>query len=114
MPFARAIQRERFGLRSLPTSEKLSDIVCNADMRIGEVMQFCQLQACPEQRRRDEGDALSVSKGQSLMRAAMSQLKLSARGYHRTQSVKLARTLADLAASGEIQVAHLVQVLHLR
>lgn len=31
------------------------------------------------------------------MRAAMTQLNLSARAYHRTQSVKLARTIADLA-----------------
>jgi len=42
-------------------------------MRIGEIRQFCQLQA--------EGDALSLSKCQSLMRAAMSQLQLSARAY---------------------------------
>ncbi|HLA87343.1 MAG TPA: ATP-binding protein, partial [Anaerolineales bacterium] len=41
-----------------------SDIVCNADMRVGEIRQFCRLQACPEQRRRDEG--------QRLMRAATS------------------------------------------
>jgi predicted ATPase with chaperone activity len=32
---------------------------------------------------------------QSLMRAAMSQLNLSARAYHRI--IKLARTMADLA-----------------
>jgi len=25
-----------------------SDIVCNADMRVGEIRQFCRLQACPE------------------------------------------------------------------
>jgi len=41
-----------------------SDIICNADMRVGETRQFCRLQACPEQRRRDEG--------QRLMRAATS------------------------------------------
>jgi len=58
---ARDIQNERFG------NGKANDIVCNADMRIGEVRQFCQLQA----------------EGQSLMRAAMSQLNLSARAYHR-------------------------------
>jgi predicted ATPase with chaperone activity len=33
-------------------------------------------------------------KSQSLMRAAMTQLNLLARAYHRTQSVKLARTIA--------------------
>ncbi|MFZ5818546.1 MAG: hypothetical protein ACOYYJ_01485, partial [Chloroflexota bacterium] len=56
-------------------------IVCNADMRVGEVNQFCKLQ----------------EEGQRLMRSAMSQLNLSARAYHRTRSVKLSRTIADLA-----------------
>jgi len=45
---ARDIQNKRFS--------DVPDIICNADMRIGEVRQFCQLQ--PE--------------GQSLMRAATS------------------------------------------
>jgi magnesium chelatase family protein len=58
---ARDIQNKRF------TNGKATDIVCNADIRIAEIRQFCQLQ--------DEG--------QSLMRAAMSQLQLSARAYHR-------------------------------
>lgn len=39
------------------------------------------------------------------MRAAMSQLQLSARAYHHI--LKLARTIADLAGSDEIQSAHL-------
>ena len=38
----------------------------------------------------------------SLMRAAMSQMNLSARAYHRV--LKLARTIANLAASEHIQV----------
>ena len=69
---ARDIQNKRF------TNGKTTDIVSNADMRIGEIRKFCQLQ--------DEG--------QSLMRAAMSQLNLSARAYHRV--LKLARTISDL------------------
>ena len=56
---ARDIQNKRF------TSGKTTDIVSNADMRIGEIRQFYQLQA----------------EGQSLMRSAMSQLQLSARAY---------------------------------
>ena len=83
-----------------------SNIVANADMRVGEIRQFCKLQ--------DEGVALSLSKCQSLMRAAMSQLNLSARAYHRTQSVKLARTIADLAGSEEIQSVHLAEALQYR
>jgi len=50
--------------------------------------------------------------GQSLMRAAMSQLNLSARAYHRI--LKLAHTIADLAGSEDIQSAHLTEALHYR
>jgi magnesium chelatase family protein len=84
---ARDIQSKRFAN---------SDIVCNSDMRVGEIRQFCQLQ--------DEG--------QSLMRAAMSQMNLSARAYHRI--LKLARTIADLANSEEIQSPHLAEALQYR
>ena len=66
-------------------------------MRVGEVRQFCRLQACPEQGRRD--------KGQNLMRAAMTQLKLLARAYHRI--LKVARTITDLAGSEELQAGGL-------
>lgn len=50
--------------------------------------------------------------GQSLMRAAMSQMNLSARAYHRI--LKLARTIADLAGSDEIQSPHLAEALQYR
>ena len=72
------------------------DIVCNSDMRVAEVRQFCQL---------DEA-------GESLVRSAMSQLQLSARGYHRV--LKLARTIADLTESDEIQSVHLAEALQYR
>jgi magnesium chelatase family protein len=51
-------------------------------MRVAEIRKFCKL---------DEA-------GDSLVRAAMSQLNLLARGYHRL--LKLARTIADLAGRG--------------
>ena len=50
--------------------------------------------------------------GQSLMRAAMSQLQLSARACHRI--LKLSRTIADLAGSNEIQSTHLAETLQYR
>jgi len=62
-----------------PIRFKGSDLVCNSDMRVAEVRKFCEL---------DEA-------GDSLVRAVMCQLNLSARGYHRV--LKLARTIADLA-----------------
>jgi len=47
-----------------------------------------------------------------MMWAAMSQLNLSACAYHRI--LKLARTIADLAGSEEIQSAHLAEALQYR
>jgi len=46
------------------------------------------------------------------MRAAMSKMNLSARAYHRI--LKLARTIADLAGSDEIQSTHLAEALQYR
>jgi magnesium chelatase family protein len=54
----RDIQNQRF-------KDSAGQIICNADMRVAEIREFCKLD-----------DA-----GQSLMRAAMSQLQLSARAY---------------------------------
>ena len=54
---ARNIQLRRF------SSNDVSDIVCNADMRIEEIWRFCKLQ----------------NEGQGLMRAAMTQLNLPER-----------------------------------
>jgi hypothetical protein len=87
---ARNIQTKRY------SSNELSNIVCNADMPVGEIRQFC----------------IAGEESQRLMRAAMTRLNQPARAYHRTQSVKLARTIADLAGSGENQSVHLAEALH--
>jgi magnesium chelatase family protein len=87
---ARDIQTRRF------SNIESSGIVCNADMRVGEIRQFCKV----------------GEEGQRLMRAAMTQLNLSARAYHRI--LKLSRTIADLAGSEEIQSVHLAEALQYR
>jgi magnesium chelatase family protein len=84
------IQTERY------SNTELSKFVCNADMRVEGIRQFCKL---PEE-------------GQSLMRSAMTQLNLSAGAYHRTRSVKLVRTIEDLAGCEEIQTVDLAEALH--
>jgi len=50
------IQQKRF------STNESSDIICNTDMRVGDIRQFCKLE--------DKGVVLSLSKHQSLMRAA--------------------------------------------
>jgi magnesium chelatase family protein len=91
---ARRLQRGRFVPEGLEGSS--SALACNAEMGPGEIRQHCTL---------DES-------GQALMKAAMNQLQLSARGYHRV--LKLARTIADLAGSERIQPTQLAEALQYR
>jgi magnesium chelatase family protein len=44
----------------------------------------------------------------------MIQIQLSARAYHRTPSAKLARTIADLAGSEQIQTAYVAEAIQYR
>ena len=68
----------------------------NADMGPGEVRQFCDLD----------------DTGRRLMKSAMSQMNLSARGFHRV--LKVGRTIADLAGCEQIGPAHLAEALQYR
>jgi len=71
-------------------------ITCSARMRPGDFRKYCQL---------DEA-------GNSLMCAAIQQMQLSVRAYHRV--LKLARTLADLVREKQITTAHLAEALQYR
>ena len=85
---ARARQLERF--------KDAHDISTNADMGPKEIEMLAQLSA----------------KAEETLLAAARTMKLSARGYHRT--IKLARTIADLAQSETIEPAHMLEALQYR
>lgn len=84
---ARSRQLERF------TGTRLT---CNNEMTPKEVREFCQLE----------------EQAGSLLKAAMKQLYLSARAFHRI--LKLARTIADLEASDIIKSHHLAEAIQYR
>ncbi|HEY0899848.1 MAG TPA: YifB family Mg chelatase-like AAA ATPase, partial [Sphingobacteriaceae bacterium] len=85
---ARDIQIRRF--------ENREDVFCNAQMSPNMVRSICRID-----------DA-----GQALLKQAMEKLGLSARAYDRI--LKVARTIADLAQTEEIQLEHLAEAIHYR
>jgi magnesium chelatase family protein len=80
-------QQERF---------KGTRLTCNAEMTPAEVREFCQVE----------------ESAQSLLKAAMNQLNLSARAFHRV--LKLARTIADQEDSDIIKAPHLAEAIQYR
>jgi magnesium chelatase family protein len=84
---ARERQLERF---------KGTKLTCIAEMWLTEVREFCQMDAS----------------GEKLLKAAVQQLHLSARAYHRV--LKLARTIADLACSEMIAANHVEEAVQYR
>lgn len=86
---ARDKQIERF-------SHQNQKISSNAELSVEHIKRYCQ----PEE------DAID------LLREAMSQMNLSARGYHRI--LKVSRTIADLDNSEEIKLNHVAEALQYR
>lgn len=71
-------------------------LTCNSEMGPSEVRDFCQVDASAEK----------------LLKAAMQQLHLSARAFHRV--LKLARTIADLANCETIAANHIAEAIQYR
>jgi len=61
-----------------------------------EIREFCRINA----------------QTQELLKNAVQQLKLSARGYHRI--LKVSRTIADLAGAENIELPHVAEALQYR
>jgi magnesium chelatase family protein len=71
-------------------------LICNAEMTANHVREHCHAE----------------DSAQSLLRAAMHQLNLSARAFHRI--LKLARTIADLEDDDIIRAPHLAEAIQYR
>ena len=84
---ARKFQEERF---------KNEKIASNGEMSTKQIKEYCKL------------DKDSIN----LLHAAISQMKLSARGYHRI--IKVARTIADLEGSRLIKPAFIAEGIQYR
>ncbi len=84
---ARALQAERY---------RSEGITKNADLTSPMVKKYCILS--PE--------------AESLLKGSFDRLNLSARGYYRI--LKVARTIADLAGSEKIELAHISEALRFR
>jgi magnesium chelatase family protein len=85
---AREIQTERY--------KDLDGIYCNAQINTQLLREYCQLDTA----------------SQNLLKKAMERLNLSARAYDRI--LKVARTIADLAAAENIRTEHIAEAIQYR
>jgi magnesium chelatase family protein len=84
----RTIQESRY--------ENKAGMYCNAQMQKREIENFCKLD----------------DNGKSLLKNAMDKMNLSARAYDRI--LRVARTIADLESSTDIQTQHIAEAIQFR
>jgi magnesium chelatase family protein len=82
--------------RQLRRFENEKRIFCNAHMESRDIRKYCKID----------------DKSQSLLALAINKQGLSARAYDRI--LKVARTIADLAGSEEIEIGHVAEAVHYR
>lgn len=85
---ARAIQADRY--------KEHEGVYANAQMSSKQLKEICVISTA----------------GQTLLKAAMEKLNLSARAYDRI--LKVSRTIADLSASSDIRPEHLAEAIQYR
>ena len=85
---SRKVQEERY--------QKKEKIHCNAQMGPGDIERYCKLDD-PSMR---------------LLERSVERLGLSARGYHRI--LKIARTIADMAGSEQLELSHVAEAVQYR
>ena len=90
---ARKIQLTRFEPEN---NNKKTKVFCNAKMTTQQAKRYCKLS----------------SEGQRILKEAFEKLQLSARAY--TRILRVARTIADLDASADINVEHIQEAVGYR
>ena len=82
--------------RQYARHREFSGVLTNSDLAPGEIEKVCKLDDAAE----------------TLLKAAIRKLQLSARAYHRI--LKVSRTIADLAASELIRTEHVAEAVQYR
>lgn len=91
-----ATVRERVSLARSRATERYGNTICNARLSPNDLEERCNF----------------TDNAKSVLLTASRKLDLSPRSYHR--AMRIARTIADLAGSSEVNATHVMEALHYR